>query len=623
MIGVALVWSLQASATGAESAAYHFALAKVLAEEGAFSEAIEEFDRSIALAPDDAYARLEFAELLLRLGRILRAVEQVDMARALAPDSVEVVRTFAQVHLRNAEESTESLAAATEALEWIRVREPEDLQSMLSLGQIYLGSSRFAEATEVFREALSYQPGNLMAYSVLVDSLLREGRTVEAEAVLADALSADPGFSRARVGLADLQSKRGDHKAAAETLAAGAPEDLENPEIAQRLALELYRAGELEGALAAVEAALERRPDEFGALYLKSTILAALGELARAEEILSELTARNPENLELTLLLAGNLERQGRPSDAATVLAEAAGRAARGGDLSQARRIRLETAMVWARVGDWDEVLARTGAMLAAEPAAALDELVLLRAEALVRLERQDEALELLADHGHAASAGRLLARRAEILFDLDRDVEASAVMAELTSTGAEQDLLLAAEVYQRLERYAEAIPVLEEILESSPRSVQALFWMGASLERTGRKPEAVATFEDLLEIDGSFAPALNYLGYMWAEEGRNLEQALDMIQRAVALEPDNGAYVDSLGWTHFQLGQLEEAQGHLERAAALVGEDPVVFEHLGDLYLAIGRPDKAREVYERSLALEGENVETVRRKLAELADDD
>ena len=107
----------------------------------------------------------------------------------------------------------------------------------------------------------------------------------------------------------------------------------------------------------------------------------------------------------------------------------------------------------------------------------------------------------------------------------------------------------------------------------------------------------------------------------MWAEEGRNLDRALEMVQRAVALEPDNGAYVDSLGWTHFQLGQFAEAQGHLERAAVLVGEDPVVFEHLGDLYLAIGESGKAREVYERSLALEGENVEEVRRKLTDLVD--
>ena len=60
-------------------------------------------------------------------------------------------------------------------------------------------------------------------------------------------------------------------------------------------------------------------------------------------------------------------------------------------------------------------------------------------------------------------------------------------------------------------------------------------------------------------------------------------------MRRAVALDPNNGAYLDSLGWAYFQIGQYEEAREHLERAALLVGDDAVVFEHLGDLYLAAG----------------------------------
>jgi Flp pilus assembly protein TadD len=121
------------------------------------------------------------------------------------------------------------------------------------------------------------------------------------------------------------------------------------------------------------------------------------------------------------------------------------------------------------------------------------------------------------------------------------------------------------------------------------------------------------------LEVDPDFAPALNYLGYMWAEAGENLDEALLLVQQAVEIEPDNGAFADSLGWAHFQLGQYEESQRFLERAAELVGNDPVVFEHLGDLYVALGRLDQAREVYQRALDLEADNAQAVRDKLSRL----
>jgi len=125
---------------------------------------------------------------------------------------------------------------------------------------------------------------------------------------------------------------------------------------------------------------------------------------------------------------------------------------------------------------------------------------------------------------------------------------------------------------------------------------------------------------QQLLAIDPNFAPALNYLGYMWAEAGENLERALLLVQQAVDIEPDNGAFIDSLGWAHFQLGQYEEARGFLERAASLVGDDPVVYEHLGDLYVVLGRLEQAREVYERALDLEADNAAVVRGKLDRLA---
>jgi tetratricopeptide (TPR) repeat protein len=215
----------------------------------------------------------------------------------------------------------------------------------------------------------------------------------------------------------------------------------------------------------------------------------------------------------------------------------------------------------------------------------------------------------------------RAIAKEVEMLFGLGRKREASRKLELLSTSNDFEKLMLAAEVLHRLELYGDAILPLQKAEEINPESIEALFWLGASFERSGLHSDAESVFQRALELDAEFAPALNYLGYMWAERGENLDQAIDLVSRAVALEPNNGAYVDSLGWAYFQLGRYEEARGHLEKAARMVGEDAVIFEHLGDLYTAVGEVEQAVDIYRKALKLEGENLEEVRRKLEKLGD--
>ena len=118
------------------------------------------------------------------------------------------------------------------------------------------------------------------------------------------------------------------------------------------------------------------------------------------------------------------------------------------------------------------------------------------------------------------------------------------------------------------------------------------------------------------------FAPALNYLGYLWIERRENLEQAVTMVREAVRLDPDNGAYVDSLGWGLFQSGRFEDAVRALERAARLLPRDATVLEHLGDARAAQGDLAGAREAYARALAAGPESAEELERKSERLGGD-
>ncbi len=600
-------------------AAYEFALAKLLAAEGSWREAAEAFARAAGEQPGDPYVHVDYAAFLLQLGRRTAALEQAEMAHRLAPEDPDVLAVFARAQLAAADGDETAVELAREAYETLRRVRPEDLQSLVALGRLYLEGGDPDEAAAVLGEALAQRPGNGWLLSLRVEALLRADRPAEAEPLLAELLRVEPGEARARLTLAELQQKRGDADAAAATLAAAPPEVMADVDYRRRLGFALYRAGDLVRALELADGVLVEEAGDFGGLYLKSLVLAAEGRHRQASSLLQELVSRRPESLELALLTARVLERQQAVDEARELLARVAERLRAAGSEEEAELADYETLNLLSRAGRWQELLAATGGWLerAADPSLDLE---LLHLDTLARLGRGDEALARLAAlQASELTATRRLAKEAELLFALDRNDEARQRLERLRRRAEPEGRLSAARLFHGREQYAEVIPILEALEPPENESIQVLFWLGAAYERTGRHEPAERAFRRLLELDESFAPALNYLGYMWAELGQNLDEALGLIQRAVAMEPDNGAYVDSLGWVKFRLGEYEQARDLLERAARLIPEDAVIYEHLGDVYLAVGQPAEARRHYERALSLDGENADAVSGKLDRL----
>ena len=133
---------------------------------------------------------------------------------------------------------------------------------------------------------------------------------------------------------------------------------------------------------------------------------------------------------------------------------------------------------------------------------------------------------------------------------------------------------------------------------------------LGMALEQLGEDLAAEGHLLRALELNPSDAYALNYLGYWWADEGRNLEQAIGLIERAVEERPGSGFFVDSLGWVHFKLGDPQKAVGYLERATELEPSDPEITGHLGDVYWVLGRYDEARFKWRLALSLSADEEE-------------
>jgi len=171
--------------------------------------------------------------------------------------------------------------------------------------------------------------------------------------------------------------------------------------------------------------------------------------------------------------------------------------------------------------------------------------------------------------------------------------------------------------LYFQQKRYEEAREAYRLITETSPQDAEAHFILATILYQMKKEETAETELRKVLELNPDSHQALNFLGYMYAEGGRNLDEAHALISRALELDPGNGAYLDSLGWVYFKRGEFDKALEKLETAVGLI-DDPVVYDHLGDTYLKLNDTAAAKQQWKKSLDLDAAQ-EAVRKKLEAL----
>ena len=142
---------------------------------------------------------------------------------------------------------------------------------------------------------------------------------------------------------------------------------------------------------------------------------------------------------------------------------------------------------------------------------------------------------------------------------------------------------------------------------------------LAITYEQLGIDDKAEERFLAALTINPNDAFTLNYLGYWWADEGRNLTEAIKLIEKAVELRPESGYFVDSLGWVHYKLGNFPVAVELLEKATTLEPADPVIFDHLGDVYWRLDRFAEARHMWAYALDQSDDQTlsDSIREKLS------
>lgn len=193
---------------------------------------------------------------------------------------------------------------------------------------------------------------------------------------------------------------------------------------------------------------------------------------------------------------------------------------------------------------------------------------------------------------------------------------------ALLKDDGADSELYgLAANTYADAEKYKDAIDILKKGFEKFPAKVHLLFMTGVYHEKAGDIPACIEVMKEVIRKDASNSSAYNYLGYLYAERGENLDVAEELIKKALELKPDDGFYLDSLGWVFFQKGDHKKAIEYLQKAVKIEPKEGVIIEHLGDAKKAQGDLTGALTLYEQSLLVNLEPKDRVRieKKISDL----
>ena len=172
--------------------------------------------------------------------------------------------------------------------------------------------------------------------------------------------------------------------------------------------------------------------------------------------------------------------------------------------------------------------------------------------------------------------------------------------------------------IYRRNDDFKKSIEILNKIDLSKEENPVVYYYKSLNLVLLKDWKNAIESFDVLLKKYPNNPEISNFVGYTLVDRNIRLKEGIELIKFAVSQEPQNGFYLDSLGWAYYKLNDLKKAIIYLERAIELEPQEMEITDHLGDAYFKRGRLKEAKLVWERALSLNGDKElsEKIRKKL-------
>lgn len=619
---------------------YHYMLARRYAElAGIYNrndyleKAISEYERSIQADPDSLFLKVQLAELYWRSSNAAgsspkKAIDEIQDVLKVNPDDLDAHRLLARIYVTSLGETQSSAAQsqgsvgstqetmqkAIQEYEEVTRLDPKDTQSFLFLGRLYSLNHETDKAEAVFKKVMESDPNSRPALVQLARIYTDQGQYQDAIDLLKKI--PDDEMDSGLFGLMGFAYARAGQSAEAETAYQKALTlEPENEDIRREYARALMADGKSDEARAQLETLLKSDPQDSDTLISLARLDRSEGRFSDAAEDLERAKTLEPDSTDVAYEQAILDDTIGKDDDAIPILNQWLQRTEKPDAqyTEPEANNRAAFLQILGRIYSSQEKYGQ--AIDTFKQIVALGDNQAPYGEGLIadtlRLRHQpDEALKVLnAAIEKYPNSNSLRLGRARLLGQQGHVQEAiSQLQSMLTGSPTDQEIYLAmADVYMSAKQYPEAETAVNKALALIPNPKDqeaAQFMLGSVYEREKKYDLAEAEFKKVLDQDPLNDAAANYLGYEMADRGVELKESLDLIQKAVKLEPNNGAYLDSLGWVYYKMKRYEEAQGPLERAVHLISDDPTIREHLGYVYLGLGKGDLAVEQWETALKL-------------------
>ncbi len=606
------------------AAYYHYALAHMYEEQVTVygrsdlaNKAIEEYRQAIEADPSSEFLTAGLAELYVKTGRIRDAVLEAQDIIKRDPKNLEAHKLLGRIYLRSLGDmpggngSDNVLKLAIEQYEEIIKLEPDNVDDHLLLGRLYRLGSEMQKAEAELKTAVKLDPGSEEAVTTLAMLYTDEGDTSHALQVL----SSVPDTARSAklyAALGAAYEQRKDYKSAIDAFRHAIVLDRDNLDAIRGLAENLMNDGQFDAALEQYKVIVDSNQEDAQSYVRMAEIYRRQSKYDLALESLKKADTLVPDSAEVAYNMAAVYQGQGRYDDAIKLLQDLL----KKNDTSQADRTNRSI------------FLERLGMIYREQEnyTAAVD--TFRKLLPLGDENARSGYQEIIDTYREAKQWPQATAAAKEAVQKMPADRDLRMVLdAQLADTG-EVDSAVAdihkmlkggpedREVYVRLaiidtraKRWSDAekdLAKAEEISTKADDKAYVWFLRGDMYQREKMFDQAEEEFKKVLSntspSDPQSAATLNYLGYMNADRGVKLEESLNYIKQALTLEPNNGAYLDSLGWAYFKLGKYDLAEENLNKASIHMGSDPTVQEHLGDLYQKTGRLKMAAVHWERAV---------------------
>ncbi|HZR25790.1 MAG TPA: tetratricopeptide repeat protein [Vicinamibacterales bacterium] len=608
-----------------------FLLAHRLEEGDDPTGAIAAYKKAIELDPTAADVPAELAALYLKQGRYNEAEATATQALKVAPANREANRVLGIVFAtrvddgngdrppRNAGSADENVKKSIQHLELAiqgAVAE-SDPNIRATLARLYLRSEQYDKAIGLLGDLVRQEPGWSDGPLLLTEAYASAGRTADAIAWLEQQTEDDP---RLLPALADFYERARNWPKAADTYAKAVKQAPRSVELRRRYASALLNAGGRDNATKARDVLSELTATgraDAQQLYLLSQAQRRAGDAKGAEETARKVIAQNSNSPWGYYALAEALEErhqyQAVVDALAPVIASHANDAAKS-PTEQAFDSSIllpHLAFAYQELGDNDKAIA---AFTEARRRSPQDPNIAgYLVEANIAAKKYQTAIDVAkaarTDHPDDLRLARL---QAQALQKTGKANEGVAILESAMKAHADEPsaYVSLAQLYSDANRGSDAVRVLQEAQQKFPDDASVVFELGTVYDKQKKYVESEAVFQQILKKDPQNAAALNYLGYMLAERGERLDESVNLLKKALQLEPENGSYLDSLGWAYFKSDKLDLAEDNLRKAAEQQRTNSVIQEHYGEVLLKLGRYADAVTAFTRALDGDGSDID-------------